>query len=91
MWVFFEIWVNMVQLYVVNGVVSGIFLQVVLLFVLVKEICMSFVLIGNEFIVYVCCCDVIFLLVGMVVGVVLLLCLLFNVNYNFQIMFVEGL
>ena len=91
MWVSPEIWANMAQPYVVNGVVSGTLLQAVLPFAPVKEIRMSFALTGNEFIAYVRRRDVISPLVGMAVGVVPLPRPLPNVNYNFQIMSAEGL
>jgi hypothetical protein len=86
-----EIWANLAQPYVVNGVVSGTVLQAVLPFAPVKEIRMSFALTGNEFIAYVRRRDVISPLVGMAVGVVPLPRPLPNVNYNFQIMSAEGL
>ena len=91
MWVSPEIWANLAQPYVVNGVVSGTVLQAVLPFAPVKEIRMSFTLTGNEFIAYVRRRDVISPLVGMAVGVVPLPRPLPNVNYNFQIMSAEGL
>lgn len=91
MWVSPEIWANLAQPYVVNGVVSGTVLQAVLPFAPVKEIRMSFALTGNEFIAYVRRRDVISPLVGMAVGVVPLPRPLPNVNYNFQIMSAEGL
>jgi hypothetical protein len=85
-----EIWANLAQPYVVNGVVSGNVLQA-LPFAPVKEIRMSFALTGNEFIAYVRRRDVISPLAGMAVGVVSLPRPLPNVNYNFQIMSAEGL
>ena len=91
MWVSPEIWANLAQPYVVNGVVSGNVLQAVLPFAPVKEVRMTFALKGNEFIAYVRRRDVITPLVGMAVGVVPLPRPLPNVNYNFQIMSAEGL
>ncbi|EMH4108131.1 major capsid protein [Serratia sp. TSA_130.2] len=91
MWVSPEIWANLAQPYVVNGVVSGTVLQAVLPFAPVKEIRMTFALKGNEFVAYVRRRDVISPLVGMAVGVVPLPRPVPNVNYNFQIMSAEGL
>lgn len=91
MWVSPEIWANLAQPYVVNGVVSGNVLNAVLPFAPVKEIRMTYALTGNEFIAYVRRRDVISPLVGMAVGVVPLPRPLPNVNYNFQIMSAEGL
>lgn len=91
MWVSPEIWANLAQPYVVNGVVSGNVLNAVLPFAPVKEIRMTYALSGNEFIAYVRRRDVISPLVGMAVGVVPLPRPLPNVNYNFQIMSAEGL
>jgi len=91
MWVSPEVWANLAQPYVVNGVVSGNVLNAVLPFAPVKEIRMTYALTGNEFIAYVRRRDVISPLVGMAVGVVPLPRPLPNVNYNFQIMSAEGL
>ena len=91
MWVSPEIWANLAQPYVVNGVVSGNVMNAVLPFAPVKEIRMTYALTGNEFIAYVRRRDVISPLVGMAVGVVPLPRPLPNVNYNFQIMSAEGL
>ncbi|MBM9565812.1 hypothetical protein INP82_00005, partial [Citrobacter sedlakii] len=91
MWVSPEIWANLAQPYVVNGVVSGNVLNAVLPFAPVREIRPTFALSGNEFIAYVRRQDVISPLVGMAVGVVPLPRPLPNVNYNFQIMSAEGL
>ncbi|EDL8666851.1 hypothetical protein CTY02_22760, partial [Salmonella enterica subsp. enterica serovar Infantis] len=91
MWVSPEIWANLAQPYVVNGVVSGNVLNAVLPFAPVREIRPTFALSGNEFIAYVRRQDIISPLVGMAVGVVPLPRPLPNVNYNFQIMSAEGL
>lgn len=91
MWVSPEIWANLAQPYVVNGVISGTMLQAVLPFAPVKEIRPTFALTGNEFIAYQRRQDVVSPLVGMAVGVVPLPRPLPNVNYNFQIMSAEGL
>lgn len=91
MWVSPEIWANLAQPYVVNGVISGNLLQAVLPFAPVKEIRPTFALTGNEFLAYQRRQDVVSPLVGMAVGVVPLPRPLPNVNYNFQIMSAEGL
>ncbi|ENZ5479322.1 major capsid protein [Serratia marcescens] len=91
MWVSPEIWANLAQPYVVNGVVSGNVLQTVMPFAPVKEIRQTFALKGNEFIAYVRRKDVVSPLVGMAQGVIPLPRPMPNVNYNFQIMSAEGL
>jgi len=91
MWVSPEIWANLMQPYVVNGVVSGTILQAVMPFAPVKEIRPTFAFKDNEFLAYVRRKEVISPLVGMAQGIVPLPRPLPNVNYNFQIMSAEGL
>lgn len=91
MWVSPEIWANLMQPYVVNGVVSGNVLNAVMPFAPVKEIRLTFAFKDNEFLAYQRRKEVISPLVGMAQGIVPLPRPLPNVNYNFQIMSAEGL
>jgi len=91
MWVSPEIWANLMQPYVVNGVVSGNILNAVMPFAPVKEIRLTFAFKDNEFLAYQRRKEVISPLVGMAQGIVPLPRPLPNVNYNFQIMSAEGL
>lgn len=91
MWVSPEIWANLMQPYVVNGVVSGNILNAVMPFAPVKEIRSTFAFKDNEFLAYQRRKEVISPLVGMAQGIVPLPRPLPNVNYNFQIMSAEGL
>lgn len=91
LWVSPEIWANLAQPYVVNGVISGNVLNAILPFAPVGEIRMTYALSGNEFLGYERKREVVTPLVGMTTGVTPLPRPLPNVNYNFQIMAALGL
>ncbi|WP_336707644.1 MULTISPECIES: major capsid protein [unclassified Cedecea] len=90
-WVSYEIWGNLMQPYIVNGVVTGTVLQAVLPFAPVRAIKPTYALTGNEFIAYQRRQDVVTPLVGMATGVVPLPRPMPQSNYNFQIMSAMGL
>ena len=91
LWVSPEIWANLAQPYVVNGVISGNVLNAILPFAPVREIRMTYALSGNEFLGYVRRQDVVSPLVGMTTGVTPLPRPLPQTNYNFQIMAAMGI
>ncbi|MCI2809384.1 major capsid protein [Eoetvoesiella caeni] len=91
LWVSPEIWANLAQPYVVNGVISGNVLNAILPFAPVKQIKMTYALTGNEFLGYERRQDVVTPLVGMTTGTMPLPRPLPNTNYNFQILAAMGI
>lgn len=91
LWVSPEIWANLAQPYVVNGVISGNVLNAILPFAPVREIRMTYALTGNEFLGYERRRDVVTPLVGMTTGTTALPRPLPNTNYNFQILAAMGI
>lgn len=91
LWVSPQIMANLMQPYIVNGVISGNVMNAIMPFVPVKEFRKSFALSGNEFLGYVRRRDVVSPLVGMTTGINALPRPLPNVNYNFQILNATGI